>query len=93
MWIVLFEVGQEVGIGEMEQARRVISHRIGLAWDEESAGAVSVESLMRTSLSAEQGCRPRLGDGSLVMATEGRSVVGTILDSAVGQVEDAAHDA
>ena len=90
---MLFEVGQEIGIGEMEQARSVIRHCVCFAWDEESAGAVAVEALVRAGFGAQQRGRPRLGDRSFVMATEGRCVVGAVLDGAVGQVEDAAHDA
>ena len=89
---MLFEMRQEIGIGEMEQAGGVICHGVGFAWDEESAGAVAVESLVRTGFSAQQGGRPRLGDGSFVVAAEGRSIVGPALDGAAGQVEDAAHD-
>ena len=92
MWIVLFEMRQEIGIGEMEQAGGVICHSVGFAWDKESAGAVAVESLVRTGFSAQQGGRPRLGDGPFVVAAEGRSIVGPALDGAASQVEDAAHD-
>ena len=66
-------------------------HDVCVAWDEESAGAVAMEALVRARLRAEQGGRSWLGDGTFVVAAEGRRVIGPILDSAVGQVEVGAH--
>ena len=36
LWIVLFEMREEVVIGEMEQAGGVVGHDVRLPWDEEA---------------------------------------------------------
>ena len=93
MWIVLVEVRQKGIVSEMEQARSVISHNVGVPWDEESAGAVAVKPLVGAGFGAEERGDSRLGDRSFVVAAKRRRVVRPIFDGAVREVEGGCHDA
>ena len=91
MWILLVEMRQKGIVREVEQPRRIISHNVGVAWDEESAGAATVESLVSSGFGAEQGSSSWLRDGSLIVAAERRGVVCAVFDSAVREVEGGRH--
>ena len=93
MWMVLVEVRQKGIVSEMEQARSVISHNVGVPWDEESAGAVAVKPLVGAGFGTEERGDSRLGDRSFVVAAKRWRVVRPIFDGAVREVEGGRHDA
>ena len=90
---MLVEVRQKGIVSEMEQARSVISHNVGVPWDEESAGAVAMKPLVGAGFSAEERGGSRLGDCAFVVSAKRRRVVRPILDGAVREVEGGRHDA
>ena len=80
-------------VSEVEQSGSGIVHNVGVAWDEESAGAATVESLVSTGFGAEQGSSSWLRDGSLIVAAERWGVVRAVFDCAAREVEGGRHHA
>ena len=46
---MLVEVGEEIGVREMEEARRIVSHHVSSSRDEETPRAVPMEALVSAS--------------------------------------------
>ena len=64
MWIVLFEVSEELGVGELLQAGGVVSHNVPSSWEEEHALAVAVAASMEARQVAEVRGWPVAGYGA-----------------------------
>ena len=59
---MLFKVGKEGSVREVLKAGGIVSHDVGMPWDEEVRLAVAVFPLVGTSVVAEIGRRPVGGD-------------------------------
>ena len=66
MRIHLFIMREEGGIGEVLEARRVITHDIRRSWDVPGLVAVAMLALMESSDVAELGGRTIIRDGAFV---------------------------
>ena len=73
---MLFEVGEELRIGEMLETGGIVSHDVPPAWEEESPLAVSVAPSMEAGEVAEVGGWVITGDGAFGDAGVGGRVVG-----------------
>ena len=93
MWIVLFEVGEEVGVRQVKEARCIIGHNVGLPWDEEPPRAVPVESLVGAGFIAQESGGTRLRHGAFVLSAERWGVIRSVFNGAVREVVVSGHDA
>ena len=90
---MLFEVGKKGMVREVLQAGGVISHGIGLAWDELGDMAVAVLALVVTREDALVSGRARRGGGPFGNARDGRGVVTHREDSGVARIVEVSDDA
>lgn len=86
MRIVLVEVREESSVGELLEARGVVCHDIGRAWEVPSVVAVPVRALVLASVVAEVSSGAVTGDGSSGDSGDGRGVVRCRGDRGVGDV-------
>ena len=89
--IGLFIVCEEGGIGEMLQARRIITHHISRSWYIPGLVAVAMLSLVQSSDVAKLGCRTIIRDGAFVNSRLRRCVVREVSQGGVGRVVSGAH--
>ena len=75
--IVLFEVSEEGGLGEMLQAGGVVGHLVGVAWEVEGFEEVAVLALVLASELTQVSGHPVTGDGAAGHSGNGGSVVRT----------------
>ena len=78
MRILLFEVGEKEGVGEVLKAGGIIRHAVDLAWEVEGQVMVAVDPLVLTCPIAEVcscpvGCHRALADPG-----DGRGVIGAV---------------
>lgn len=89
---MLFKVRQELGISEMLQSRRVVSHDILLSWEEMGEVAVAVEALVIAGKPTQCSCHSVARDSALADPRDSRGVVGEVFDRGVLEWEEFAHD-
>jgi hypothetical protein len=80
------EMGEKAGGGQMLEARRVVCHLVGVATDVRDLVAVAMVPLMEAGGPAQVGSRAVRCDSPLVVARDGRSVVGQGGDRSFSQV-------
>ena len=92
MRIPLVEVGEKESVGEMLEARSVVGHDIGLAWEVEGGVVVAMIALVAAGPVAEVGGRAVGGDGAFADAGDGGRVVGAVDHRGVANVMGVSHE-
>ena len=91
LWITLFKVGEQGGVREVLEARRVIGHGVGVSGEVLSSVAVAVKALVGTCIVAERCCGIVGGDCSFSNSRHGGSVAAEVFHCGIGQVTGRGH--
>ena len=89
--IVLFKVGEEVGVREVLQLRQIFPHPAGVPVDEGCNVAVVMESLVGAGVVAQVGAGTIAGHSSAGNTRNGLGVVGGVWEGGVAHIVGSGH--
>ena len=89
--IVLLEVGEELGVGEVLQTRSIVCHDVGFSWEVESEVTVALLALVSAGVVAKVRSSAFTADCAFRGSGDCRSVVASVQESSISDVMSGCH--